>query len=383
MQAAFSPPSTARRRLLRGLAAASVLSAVPLRARAAAPIVLGHTYPASGVFAGTMPAMKNALDAAVLAINARGGIGGRDLRVMSLDDAYDPQQALANAETLRREHGAIALVAPVGTPVLEVLSRWAQRTGVPLIGARSGADMQRGYQREVFFNIASFGDEARYIARHLSTIGVTRAALAASANPTGQDIARRFATAAPEHGVAIETSISLAMFGGDAAAGADRLLRGSARTLLLAGVGDAAVELVRALLQRGWPAAGIYALSTQQPQNLHRLIGAPCNGMVFTQVVPGLQDARSPLVPQYRQALRALPGASASPIGLEAWISAQIAFLGLSRIDGSPTPAALLASLDRLGRFDIGGFGLQYDATSHHGTRYVDIGLLRDGRVVR
>ena len=57
--------------------------------------------------------------------------------------------------------------------------------------------------------------------------------------------------------------------------------------------------------------------------------------------------------------------------------------LALSRNDGALTPTTLIDSLERLGRFDIGGFRLEYDTTSHHGTRYVDLGIWNGARLVR
>jgi len=379
-----TPSTSERRRLLRCGAAAALAASGLVHAQAKRPIVLGHTYPASGIFADVMPAMKAAIDASLLAVNARGGVGGRPLQVVSLDDGYDPGRSLANAEKLRNEHGAIALVSPLGVPAIAALGPWAQRHGIALVGARSGADAQRGYQREVFFNVASFGDEARYLARHLSTLGTSHVAVAMVDNPAGRSIAERFAGAAAEHKLAISGSLAFAPDGSNAAAVAAKLLDGTPRTLLLAGGGKGAVALVRELVTRGWPAPLIYSLSTSLPQQFHDALGARSNGMVFAQVMPSLTDPRLALVSQYRQALEKLPGQpKPSSIGLEAWLSAQVAILGLSRIDGTPSAAALVDSLERLGRFDVGGFWLQYDATSHHGSRYVDLGILTGGRLLR
>jgi branched-chain amino acid transport system substrate-binding protein len=377
------PTSPRRRRLLRYGAAAAASCWMWTRAADARTIVLGHTYPASGIFADTAAEMKAAIDAAALAANAAGGIAGRPVGIVSLDDGYEPERTLANAQRLAAQHGAVALIAPIGTPNLEALAPWAERTGTPLIGARTGADSQRTYRRQVFFNIASFGDEVRHVARHLDTIGVHRVAIGAMGNASGQEIVRHFLEAALERGI---TTVEVAGFhpaGKDAAVAARRLLEAKPGAVLLAGGGEGAVALTRALLDAGWSASALYALSLQQPQHLHRALGARCDGMVFTQVMPRLGDQRLPLSMQYRAALERVPGAHPTPFGLEGFLSMQIALRALQATAHNPTGPALAAVLDRMGSFDVGGFRLHYDTTTHHGTRYVDLGILNHGRVTR
>lgn len=374
-----------RRHWLRHAAtlAASGIGYPLVRAQAAPAIVLGHTYPASGVFADTATEMKAAIDGAIAAANAAGGIGGRPVRVVSLDDGYDPQRSVANAEALRAEHGAVALLAPVGSPNLAALMPWAERQRIPLIGARSGADSQRGYHRYVFFVIGSFGDEVRHIARHLDTIGTRRIAIATMDNPTGHDIARQFASTAQEHHLNALASLRFDLGGSNAGEVARRLIEARPQAVLLAGGGEGAIALVAALLAAGLPASTLYSVSLLQPQQLHRRLGDRGNGIVFTQVVPSLDDRRLPVMAQYHQALKGNPGARATSFGFEGYLAAQVALRGLAATAAPPTGAALGSALERLGNFEVGGVRLQYDGASHHGTRYVDLGILSRGRVAR
>jgi ABC-type branched-subunit amino acid transport system substrate-binding protein len=327
--------------------------------------------------------MKAAIDGALLAVNAAGGIAGRPLRVVSLDDGYDPQRSLANAQRLSSQHGAVALIAPIGTPNVEALAAWAAGTGTPLIGARTGADSQRVYRRHVFFNVASFGDEVRHIAQHLATIGVRRVAVAAMDNPTGEDIAQQFHEAGASHRIETTTVARFRPAATGARDVAGRLLASKPRAVLLAGGGRGAVELVRGLLDAGWNAQDIYALSLQQPSHLHRALGERCNGMVFTQVMTRLDDARLGLVAQYRAALDRVPGSTPTLFGLEGFLSMQIALRALAATPQDTRGAAITAALEHMESFDVGGFRLRYDRTTHHGTRYVDLGILSRGRVTR
>ncbi|MDA0190379.1 MAG: ABC transporter substrate-binding protein, partial [Proteobacteria bacterium] len=49
-------------------------------------------------------------------VNASGGIHGRKLQLISLDDGYEPERAAANTRKLIDEDKVLALFAYVGTP---------------------------------------------------------------------------------------------------------------------------------------------------------------------------------------------------------------------------------------------------------------------------
>jgi hypothetical protein len=157
--------------------------------------------------------------------------------------------------------------------------------------------------------------------------------------------------------------------------------------VLVAGGGQGAIELVRQLLLEKMPAAGIYCPSIIGTELLLRTVGSLGNGIVVTQVMPSLKDRRFPVGSHYVDVLRHIPGAEPALIGLEAFLSMQIALRGLARSTTAggvaPSGVALSAALERLGTLDIGGFRVQYDRRNHHGTRFVDIGITLDGRIVR
>jgi len=104
---------------LRHWLVAAVLSATT--ACASAQIVVGQTAGFTGAVAATV---KEATDGAALyfdAVNARGGVNGQKIVLVSLDDKFDPKLAAANARTLISEKGAVALFLTRGTPHNELI----------------------------------------------------------------------------------------------------------------------------------------------------------------------------------------------------------------------------------------------------------------------
>jgi len=378
-------PLTTRRAVLRAaLAGAAATSLAPAQAAPSSPpIVLGHPYPASGPMAELATDMKAALDAAAAEINAQGGVRGRPLKLVSLDDAYDPQRCLAHARQLRTNEGAVALVAPVGSPSLALLMPWAEETRTPIIGARSGAENQRGYHRWTFFNAASSGDEVAFIGRHLATIRALRLGVMFVANSTGSDLWQRLSAASQPLGLQPVRAESFAADGKDAARGVKAVLAQTPDAVVVAGGGDGAVQVTRQLLAAGLPAGRIYALSLLHPSQVHLALAAQADGWVFSQVMPAPEDPKLALCASYRRALQRVPGARASAPGLEAYLSMQIALRALQQADDPTRGDALVDALERAGNLNAGGLRISFDKAQHRGTRFVELAILSGGRLRR
>lgn len=361
--------------------------ALPAWAAPSAPIVLGHPYPASGAMAEVAGEMKLALDAAAAEINAQGGVRGRPLKLVSMDDAYDPQKCLAHAKHLRNNEGAVALVAPVGGPSLALLQPWAEETRTPIIGARSPAENQRGYHRWTFFNAASAGDEVAYIGKHLATIRALRIGVMFVANPTGSDLWQRLSAASQPLGLQPVRAESFAADGRDAARGVKAVVAQNPDAVLVAGGGSGAVQVTRQLLAAGVPAGRLYAMSLLHPAQVHREIGAQADGMVFSQVMPSPEDPKLALSASYRKALQKVPNppnVRPSAFGLEAYLSIQIAQRALQQVDDPARGDALADALERVGgNLNVGGLRISFDKAQHRGTRFVELGILSGGRLRR
>ena len=63
------------------------------------------------------------------ALNARGGVNGRSVKLVTKDDAYDSQKTLENINTFIAEDATFALFGTFGTPNNEALIPVAQKAG--------------------------------------------------------------------------------------------------------------------------------------------------------------------------------------------------------------------------------------------------------------
>ena len=99
---------------------------------AAAQIRIGQTAGFSGAVASSV---KEATDGAKLyfdAVNARGGVNGQKIELISLDDQFDPKLAVENAKKLIGQ-GVVALFLNRGTPHTQAIMPLLAEARIPLV----------------------------------------------------------------------------------------------------------------------------------------------------------------------------------------------------------------------------------------------------------
>jgi len=103
-------------------------------------------------------------------INAKGGIYGRKLEVVSADFADDRRAALANAERLAREQDVFALVSPFTMGMEGEISRLAEDAGIPVVGPFSLLpDSTLAVNRYTFYLLPGLQEQAVALAKFAAT----------------------------------------------------------------------------------------------------------------------------------------------------------------------------------------------------------------------
>jgi len=137
-----------RRSVVRLGAGAALLPAMPRLARAAKPrgpgvtdteIKLGTTAYYSGP-ASTAAAYGLAQVAYFQMVNDRGGINGRRVNLISLDNAFSPPKALEQTRRLVESEDVFAIAGALGTPTNVAIQKYLNGKGVPNLFLTSGAE---------------------------------------------------------------------------------------------------------------------------------------------------------------------------------------------------------------------------------------------------
>ena len=101
-------------------------------------IKLGQTMPYSGPLSGFITLAKAEL-AYFDMINAQGGVNGRKIKLISLDDGYSPPKTVEQTRKLVEEDQVLAISGSLGTPTNAAIQKYLNTKKVPQLFLASGA----------------------------------------------------------------------------------------------------------------------------------------------------------------------------------------------------------------------------------------------------
>jgi branched-chain amino acid transport system substrate-binding protein len=317
-------------------------------------------------------------------VNARGGIHGRSIRLVTKDDAYNTKTTLDNLTAIIDEDASFALFGTFGTPNNEALIPVAQKAGLPLIAPYTGAPSIRSPSSKGVFNIrASYADEVDKLVTHLATLGIKRIAIAYLNNGFGKEVLAA-ATASldrlklkPLIAVSVESNAS------DATSATETLLASQPEAVLLALAGKPTIEVIRAVSQQR-KGMQMYALSVlATPSNL-KALGPDGTGVAISQVVPFPNASQMPLVREYQTAMVAAGFNDFSHVSLEGYINAKLMTEGLRRVGRNLTRAGLVSALNDMRNYNLGGIELSFGQGAASGSRFVELTMINgQGKLIK
>ncbi len=134
----------------------------------ATEIKIGNTMPYSGP-ASAYGAIGRGLTAYFKRLNEQGGVAGRQINFMSLDDGYAPPRTVEQTRRLVEQEGVAFMLNQLGTPTNTAVQRYLNQKKVPQMFVATGADKWGNY-KEYPWTIGwqpSYRTEARIYAKYV------------------------------------------------------------------------------------------------------------------------------------------------------------------------------------------------------------------------
>ena len=371
--------SISRRQLAR-MAAASAVAGVGLARAQDSRIVLGQ----SAAFSGPAMQLGTQFHAGAKLwfdqLNAKGGVGGRQVEIRQLDDGYEPDRCVANTEKLIKDE-VFALFGYIGTPTSLAALPLATSARVPFIAPFTGAmGLREPFKREAFHLRASYDDETALIVKQLIELsqnrigvfyqndaygkaglsGVTKALAARQLKPVAEGTVERNSE--------------------DVAAAVAKLAKSGAQAIVQIGAYKACAAFIRQAKQAGY-GGKFYNVSFVGTQALADELGKDGAGVVVSQVVPSPYNPARPVSREFVAAAKQQGRVQANLSSMEGYLAAKLFTEGLKRAGGRPTREALIAALESINE-DFGGYRVSFGPGNHVASKFVELSMLTgDGRV--
>jgi branched-chain amino acid transport system substrate-binding protein len=347
-----------------------------------AQILIGQTAGFTGAVAAGVKETTDGAKLYIDAINAKGGVAGQKIELISLDDKFDPKLAAENARKLIEEQNVVALFLNRGTPHSEAIIPLLDKHGIPLIAPSTGAmSLHQPVKKHVFNVRATYQREAEKAVTHLATIGITKIAVVHVDDSFGLD-----GLAGAQKGLVTAklTPVVLEKFDRskpDFSKIAPAVTQAGAQAVLLIASGSAVVDGIKAMRAAG-SAAQVVTLSNNASGGFIKSLGENARGVIVSQVFP--QSISYGLVKEAQDMARAKGAADVSPAMLEGYAAAKVLVEALRRAGPKPSRERIQAALEGLGKFDIGGLEVNFSPQDHTGLDFADLSIITaDGRFRR
>ncbi len=349
-------------------------------------IIFGQSAAFSGDSSELGINMRLGIQAAFAEVNRQGGVHGRQLELVSLDDRYEPEPAAINTRSLIEDHGVFALIGEVGTPTSRSATPVAADARVPFVAPFTGAAFLRDRNWTNIVNLrASYNQETEEMVERFTTdLGIERIAVLYQDDSFGRagyngalaaldrrDMEPVAVGLYPRNTTAVKTALL-------------DLSKGDPQGIIMVGAYRAIAEFIKWARETSLVDAEFITISFVGSNALAKELGHEGEGVFVTQVVPFPTDASLPIVASYLNALSefdiiATPGF----VSLEGYISGRLAIAGLERCGRDVSRTCFLDSLLNGGEFEIDGFPLSYldRSTDNQGSDTVFLTVIgSDGR---
>jgi ABC-type branched-subunit amino acid transport system substrate-binding protein len=322
-------------------------------------------------------------------VNAKGGIYGRKIRLVIKDDSYKPDQTLSLTRELLAAEKPLALFGFVGTGnVLSLIkNRVLEDAGIPLLAPYTGAQDVREPMNPYIFHIrASYTDETARMVEHLHSIGLRRFAVMYQDDPFGKSGLAGAELALDKLGLKAVAK------GGydrtkpeevDAAVAAIGPAKPDA--IIMVSVNRASAAFIRKIRAQG-SKARLFSISVVNFKELLKNAGEEnARGIGISQVMPYPYSIRVPVAQEFQMLMKKYqPEKVVSYASMESFIAAKILVEAIRRCGADPTRPKLIAQLEKMNSYDVGGFKIGFSPDNHVGSKFVEVTVIsRDGMLLR
>jgi len=384
-----SPPTPFRARhgRLLGTLGLCLLSCVAY-AQSLPPLKVGVSTPLSGTNAVFGQGLAQGLKAGLGRLNAQGGVDGRAVELVVLDDAGQADRTVTNTRELLAQ-GVVALTGYHGAPGIEAALSMLDTAGVPMIGVASSAESLRDPPRPWLFNLrAGAAEETAALIYQLDTVGITRVAVVGQADGLGQGTmagVQHQLTRIAVRPVAMETLPAKAS---PAALEAtmQKVCAAQPAAVVLALAPRPALDAIRVARQAGCrPQFQVLSETGGELAGAASSSAVDLTGLVVAQVLPLprgthrlAQEARAELGKQGVTH----PDAISYP-QLEGYLYGRVLSDALRSCGRRASSACLTSALDSR-QMDVAGYSVQFTPNNRKGSSFVELTILdAQGRLRR
>jgi len=323
-------------------------------------------------------------------VNARGGVGGRKLRLVNKDDQLVPAKMVELTKEFIADRNVLALAGYQNTAGINEVSKQdiPGRAGIAMIAPFQGDKSIVGAAN--FFPFRSgYPDEVTALVREAKSTGKQKVIVVYQNVTFGPPMMKLTRELAKGHGLNVVDYLMIDQGAPDKVvidgAVAAVMKQAPDAVIMLVG-GRWVMELIKRIKNADLDGTQLYLMSIVPAQDVVKAVGqAKARGIVISQAVPYPFSATLPLVVEYQKVMKQYaPNEPLSFSTLEGFVVGKITVEALKRASPKPTREKVLKVLNSMGELDLGGVYVNYTSKARNGWGKVDLTVIgANGKLLR
>lgn len=346
-------------------------------------ILIGQTVGLTGTVAAPVKEMNEGANAYFTVVNNNGGVHGRKIELLTLDDKFDPKLTLANAETLIKKERVFALFLGRGTPHTKGIVPILAENKVPLVAPSTGSTIFHEPPIRWIFNIrARYQAEVIKAVEHFATVGIKKIGILHVDDAFGQDGLAGFNKAMAKYNLTPAIITKFARVKPDLEATAATLIEAKPSALIIVSSSKNTIGVIKAIRAKG-NQMQIMTLSNNSSRAFVDELGTVGAGVIMSQITVAPHLISTRLGREFGLAAKAT-GATISYPAIEGYVNAKVLVEGLQRAGRNLTREGFIRALESMQHVDMGGILITYSENDHSGSEFVELTMIgKNGRFIR
>lgn len=342
-------------------------------------IVVGHVAGYTGPVTKDSTEMGQGAQVYFDAVNARGGVLGRKIRFLVVDDHFKGDESVK--ELLALKGKVAAVLPPVGSAQFTqvVKEGVVEKIDYPIVGVIPGIESFREpLRRNLFHFRAGDFDQIAKIIDLTTAVGQSKIGVLATDNPNGEQVAAFMTEQLAKKNLKL-AAVQKYVIGPkiDWAPLVKGFAQSQPDVIVLVGPPFATAAFVKEA-KAGGVSSALYGLSYTDFRLTAKIAGNQgARGVAIAQVFPNPANRVVPIIKEFRDNFEKYGKVQGVPshFNLEGYLAAKIVVEAIRRSKDASGPGTL-RGLEMLHDWDMGGYVVDFSPTKHNGSRFVDMSII-------
>ncbi len=322
-------------------------------------ILFGQTAAFTGPSASLGIGMRDGINIAFKEVNRAGGIHGRFLKLITLDDEYDPDITIVNVNKLVDEERVFSIIGTVGSATSTAAARIACDKKVPLIGPFTGVGFLRGMDCVVSVRGTYCQEAETWIDHLVEDLGVKRIAIIYQDEAAGREGKACVEKALSKRGLEL---VGVANYKRNTLAvktAVAKIRKSNPDAIVTFATHKTAALFIKTARKIDLNVP-VMNLSFTGGNAFSKELGKYIDNVIVSRVMPSPLDRSIPIVKEYQEALKS-HNSSLEPdyVSMEGYIVGRLAIRALNEVGRGLSRESFLMAFNKI--HDLGGLKMSYD----------------------